>query len=289
MTPENGAMNGLICLVTGANRGIGKATAIGLARSGARVAIVSRDRGRGEAARNEIQNAAGNRSVELFLADLSSQESIRSLAAAVANRFPALHVLVNNAGIIMAERRLNADGHEMTFAVNHLAYFSLTHHLMDLLKKSVPARIVNVSSEAHRRAGLDPEDLQGEKRYRGLEAYANSKLANILFTHSLAKRLAGTGITVNCLHPGVIETGLLQDYVREMNRVIRWARPLLRPFFGDAETGAGCSLYLAASPELSGVTGKYFIRQREARSSRRSHDRVLADRLWEESCRLTAI
>jgi NAD(P)-dependent dehydrogenase (short-subunit alcohol dehydrogenase family) len=281
-------MAGRVCLVTGANRGIGRATAIGLARLGARVGMVCRDRERGEAARDEIQGVAGG-SVELFCADLAERDSIVRLAREVRDRLPALHVLVNNAGILLGDRTVSPDGLEMTFTVNHLSYFLLTHHLLDHLRAAAPARIVNVSSEAHRSARLDLDDLQAERKYDGIAAYANSKLANILFTYALARRLEGSGVTSNCLHPGVIRTGLLEDYIRETPFWIRWARPLFEPFFRSTERGAETSIHLAAAAEIEGASGGYFARRRAVRSSKQSYDSDLGEDLWKISGELAGV
>src|SRR5918994_3092242 len=191
-----------VCLITGATSGIGKATAMGLANMGASVVMVGRDRGRGEAALAEIRDKSANASVNLMLADLSSQEEIRRLAHEFKEAYPRLDVLINDAGLFRSERITTADGLEMTFAVNHLAYFLLTKLLLEVLKASVPSRIVNVSSGDHSNGTIDFDDLQGEKGYKGPKAYSQSKLATVLFTYELARRLEGTGITANCLHPG---------------------------------------------------------------------------------------
>src|SRR5215212_3378073 len=199
---HGGVMDEKICLITGATSGIGKATAIGLADMGARVVMVGRDRGRGEAALAEIKERSANASVDLLLADLSSQEEVRWLADEFKEAHPRLDVLINNAGVIRSKRVASADGIEMTFAVNHLAHFLLTNLLLELLKATAPSRIVNVSSGEQRNGTIDFDDLQGEKGYKTAKAYGQSKLANILFTYELARRLEGTGVSTNCLHPG---------------------------------------------------------------------------------------
>ena len=199
---HGGGMGEKVCLITGATSGIGKATAMGLANMGASVVMVGRDRGRGEAALAEIKEKSANASVDLLLADLSSQEEVRRLADEFKEAYPRLDVLINNAGVFRSERITTADGLEMTFAVNHLAYFLLTNLLLDVLKASAPSRIVNVSSGDHRNGTIDFDDLQGEKGYKGAKAYSQSKLANVLFTYELARRLEGTGVSANCLHPG---------------------------------------------------------------------------------------
>src|SRR5215210_5786673 len=205
---HGGSMGEKICLITGASSGIGKATAMGLANMGASVVMVGRDRGRGEAAMAEIKEKSPNASVDLMLADVSSQQEIRRIADEFKDAHPRLDVLINNAGVFSSKRITSADGIEMTFAVNHLAYFLLTNLLLDVLKDSAPSRIVNVASGEQRNATIDFDELQGEKGYKGAKAYSQSKLANVLFTYELARRLEGTGITANCLHPGVVGTNL---------------------------------------------------------------------------------
>src|SRR5215203_5258725 len=199
---HGGGMGEKVCLITGATSGIGKATAMGLATMGASVVMVGRDRGRGEAVMAEIKEKSSNASVDLMLADLSSQEEIRRLTDEFKEAYPRLDVLIINAGLFRGERITTADGLETTFAVNHLAYFLLTKLLLDVLKASAPSRIVNVSSGEQRNGTIDFDDLQGEKGYKGAKAYSQSKLANVLVTYELARRLEGTGVTANCLHPG---------------------------------------------------------------------------------------
>jgi NAD(P)-dependent dehydrogenase (short-subunit alcohol dehydrogenase family) len=278
-----------VCLVTGANRGIGRATAEGLARAGATVVAVARDAARGEEAVAAIRAATGNGAVHLLVADLSSADSIRELGAAFRERFDALHVLVNNAGLFLNERRTSAGGHEMTLAVNHLGYFRLTHELLDLLRAGAPSRVVNVASEAHRGARLDPDDLHLRNGYDGMTAYANSKLLNVLFTYELARRLERSGVTANCLHPGVIRTHLLAQYGRGLPWALRWMTPLFLAFLPGPEKGARTSLHVATSAALEGVQGLYFKDSREIRSSADSYDRALATRIWDMSCAMTGI
>jgi NAD(P)-dependent dehydrogenase (short-subunit alcohol dehydrogenase family) len=282
MTENQPDLTGSTCLVTGANSGIGKVTARELARLGADVLIVCRNPERGEQALVEIRKTSGSTKVELLICDLSSQKQIRNLASEFGKRRDRLDVLVNNAGLMRRRRYLTEDGIESTFAVNHLAYFLLTNLLLDTLKRSAPARIVNVASVAHMNGSINFDDLQGEKLYSSMVAYRQSKLANILFTYELSRRLEGTGVTVNCLHPGVIATGI----AREMPKVVDW---ILRLFFTSPEKGASTSIFLAGSPEVEGVTGKYFIDCLEARSNRESYDRETALRLWEVSARLTGL
>jgi retinol dehydrogenase 14 len=275
------SMTGKFCMITGANSGIGKPTALALAEMGATVVMVCRNRDTGEEALREIRQRTGNRSSELLTADLSSQAAIRNLAAEFTEKHDRLDVLVNNAGVVMRKRVLTVDGIETTFAVNHLAYFLLTNLLLEVLRKSAPARIVNVASAAHASGTMNFDDLSGENRYSSWGAYCQSKLANILFTYELARKLAGSGVTVNCLHPGVIATGLFRNLPKIIDLPARLF--LTRP-----EKGAETSIYLATSPEVEGVTGRYFARKRATNSSAESNDREEARRLWQVSEKLTA-
>lgn len=269
-------MQGKTVVVTGANQGIGKAAAIALAAKGAHVILVARNREKGEAARAEVQ-AAGPGAAELVVADLSSQSEVRRAAAEIKARHERLHVLINNAGVFVPERHTTVDGLEETFALNHLGYFLLTRELLDRLRAGAPARIVNVSSEAHRGAKMQWDDLQFERtRYRGFKAYGQSKLANILFTYELARRLEGTGVTANCLHPGVIASGFGQTYGGAVSVLVKIARPfLLTP-----EEGAKTTVYLASSPEVEGVSGKYFSKCKPVRSNAVSNDEQSQQKLW---------
>jgi retinol dehydrogenase 14 len=281
-----GGMGERVCLITGATSGIGKATAMGLANMGASVVLVSRDRGKGEAVMTEIKEKSGNASVDLLLADVSSQEEIRRLAEEFKEAYPRLDVLINNAGVFSSKRITTADGIEMTFAVNHLAYFLLTNLLLDVLKASAPSRIVNVSSGDHSNGTIDFDDLQGEKGYKGPKAYSQSKLANVLFTYELARRLEGTGVTANCLHPGgrmPVRTNFGSGVSGVFGLMVRALRPLMI----SPEQGAETSIYLASSPEVEGVSGKYFVKKTEARSSDESYDEKIARRLWQVSAELT--
>jgi NAD(P)-dependent dehydrogenase (short-subunit alcohol dehydrogenase family) len=279
------------CLVTGATSGIGQETALGLAREGARVLIVGRDPARGQAARDDIAKRSGNDKVELLRADLASLREVSRLADDVRARCPALHVLVNNAGVVLLRREQSADGFEATFAVNHLAYFALTLQLLDLLRASAPARIVNVSSDAHRFGRIDWDDLQSERRYRGvpvvaaMRVYGTSKLQNILFTRELARRLEGSGVTANCLHPGAVSTRLGTNNGGG-SRVIT---SMLRPFMLSPADGARTSIHLAASPDVSELSGRYFTKMREVRCSRAARDADAARRLWQISAELTGL
>jgi len=279
------AMRGRVCLITGVTSGIGRATALALARMGAIVIAVCRDRGRGEAAVAELKARSGGGTMHLVAADLSSQVSIGGMADEVRSRFDRLHVLVNNAGAIFTKRRLTVDGVEATLAVNHLAYFLTTNLLLDLLAAGAPARVVNVTSEAHRAVQLDLDDPQGARSYRGVRAYSQSKLANVLFTYELARRVAGTGVTANCVHPGVVNTDIWRDSAGLLRVVITLARPFMRA----PERGAAAVVRLASSPELDGVSGRYFVKLRERRSSAQTYDAAIAARLWRLSAELAPV
>jgi len=276
-------MRGKTCVVTGASSGIGLETAVALAQAGARVAIVCRTAEKGEHAVKEIKRRSQSPDVLFFVADLSSQRAVRALAAQLAAGFPRLDVLVNNAGLMLAERVLTEDGVETTFAVNHLAYFLLARLLEPTLVAGAPARIVNVASRAHESGTLRFDDLMGTRAYDGWKAYAQSKLANVVFTYELARRLAGTGVTANCLHPGVVGTNI----GNAGPSWIRFGIKLARPFLLGSAKGAATSIYLASSPEVEGASGKYFVDLRERRSSDESYDRAVAARLWEVSEELT--
>jgi retinol dehydrogenase 12 len=273
-------MHDKICLVTGANSGIGKYTALGLARAGARVVMVCRHAEKGEQAQADVIANSGNDKVELLLADLSSQADIRQLAAAYGERYDRLDILVNNAGVYLDQRQESVDGLEMTFALNHMGYFTLTNLLLPILCQSGPARVVNVSSDAHRMARLNFEDLQNQQSYRGFIVYAQSKLANILFTYELARRLNGGAVTVNAVHPGMVSTnfgasnGGLSGY---------FFRKIVGLFGLTAAAGAVTPLHVALSPVIEGVTGGYFVRKQQVKSSRASYDEASAARLWAAS------
>jgi NAD(P)-dependent dehydrogenase (short-subunit alcohol dehydrogenase family) len=266
--------------VTGATSGIGRATAVGLAAEGARVAIVCRSRERGEQTLAEIRERTGRADAEMFLADLSSQAAIRQVAREILTRCPRIDVLVNNAGVAELRRRETVDGLESTWAVNHLGYFLLTRLLLDRIRESAPARIVNVASDAHRFVrSLDPDRPEGQGRFRWWQAYGRSKLANILFTRELARRLEDSGVTVNAVHPGAVATRLGQQNAW-------WATPLIRLlglFFKSPEQGAATSLHLSRAPELSGVSGRYFADCKETRPTALACDDALAARLWTSS------
>lgn len=276
-------MNGKVCLVTGANAGIGYETALGLAKMGARVAIVCRNEERGKEALSTLIAKSNNKNIALFIADLASQKSIRECAKEINEKYEKLDVLLNNAGIITPERIVTEDGFETQFAVNHLAPFLLTNLLMDLLKKSAAARIVTVASNAHKGAKANLEDLQSENGYNSKKVYGQTKLYNILFTNELARRLNGTTITANSLHPGVITTQLLQAYMGN-NGVFNFISGLL---FKTPEKGAETSIYLASSEDVQGVTGNYFDDKKRVNPSKLATDERTAKQLWEISENLT--
>jgi NAD(P)-dependent dehydrogenase (short-subunit alcohol dehydrogenase family) len=278
-------MKGKTVIVTGANAGIGKITAGELASMGAKVTLVCRDKARGDEALRDVREKSGG-DVELMLCDFGSFESIRAFAAAFKDSHDRLDVLVNNAGAIIGERKTTADGFEMTFGVNHLGYFLLTNLLLDLLKKSAPSRIVNVSSAVHAQGKLDWDDLQHERKaYGQFRAYADSKLCNILFTNELARRLQGTGVAVNSLHPGAVGT----NFGTTGSPLFRFLTKLGSPFLLTAEKGARTSIYLASSPDVDGVTGKYFAKSREAKPSKAALDAEAARRLWDVSAKMVGL
>jgi NAD(P)-dependent dehydrogenase (short-subunit alcohol dehydrogenase family) len=277
-------MQGKICLITGGNSGIGKMTAIGLARAGATVVIVCRDAAKGEAALAEIKSHShkGSGSAEMLVADLSSQAEVRRIANEFRQKYERLDVLVNNAGLTLGKRIETVDGYETTFAVSHLAHFALTLLLIDRLKASAPARIINVTSEAEASGTINFDDLQLTNAYNSVAAYSQSKLANVLFTYELARRLPPAQVTANCVHPGNVRT----NFGRDLGGVLGAVFLLWRPFMRSAAEGAKTSIYLAASPEVAGVTGKYFVDSKETPSSPQSHDEAVARRLWDVSLQL---
>jgi retinol dehydrogenase-14 len=281
---STGLMTGRTVLVTGGTGGIGRATAAGLAALGAWVGISGRDLARTRAAAADIAATSGNPAVDAFAADMSSQVEVRRLAREVLAAYPRLDVLINNEGGFRASRRVTADGLEHTFAVNHLAGFLLTDLLLDRLKASAPARIVTVSSGAQSMGKVNFDNLQGERGYSGQQAYNQSKLANVMFTYELARRLDGSGVTATVLHPGVVRTRFAADDPSPMWRVLL---PLIRPLLKSPEKGAATSIYLASSPEVEGVTGEYFVNRKPRTSSKPSYDQAAAARLWQISVELT--
>src|SRR5947209_6245119 len=272
-------MEDRVFLVTGANSGIGKATALGLARLGGTIVLACRSATRGEAARQDIVRDSGNSKVYLEIVDLASEDSTRSFAEEFKRKYPRLDVLVNNAGVYTSHREVTEDGLERQFEVNYLSEFLLTHLLLDLLKQSAPSRIVNVSSSAHEGGTIRFDDLQGEQRYGGFRAYNQSKLAQVLFTRELATRLVGSGVTVNACHPGVIRTNLGMGGASVVVRFVRM-------FFKSPEKGAETPIYLATSPEVEGISGKYFVRNQMLAPSARAQDPAVARRLFEISMEL---
>lgn len=282
------SIEGKTVLITGANSGIGRETAVGLARMGANVTFTSRDRARGEEALADVRERSGRDDVGLMDLDLASFASIRRFASAFLGGHERLDVLVNNAGLILGDRRETEDGFEATFGTNHLGHFLLTDLLLERIKASAPARIVNLSSRAHRyaRSGLDFDDLQSEHGYRGLRVYGRSKLANILFTRELARRLEGTNVTANAVHPGAVATGFARD--GDVKGLYGRLVALAKPFLKTPEQGAQTSIYVATSPELEGVTGTYFANSKEARTAAAARDDEAARRLWQVSEELIA-
>jgi retinol dehydrogenase 14 len=277
-------MAGQTVLVTGGTGGIGKATALGLATMGARVAISGRDRSRTEVAAREIR-AAGGGQVDGFVADVSSQSEVRRLAGEVLQRLPRIDVLVNNVGGYWNSRHVTADGLERTFAVNHLAAFLLTNLLLDRLTQS-SARVVTVSSNAQATGRIDFDDLQGERSYSGARAYNQSKLANVLFTYELARRLKDSSVTANAVHPGMVSTSFGAE---DPGRVQRRFVPFMRPFMKTPAQGAATSIHLASAPDLEHETGRYFANSKPRRSSKRGYDEATSARLWQVSADLVGL
>ena len=276
-------MKGRVCLITGANSGIGKETAKALAKINATVVMVCRNKERGEEAQKEVIQQTGNQKIDLFLCDLSSQEDIRKLVQEFKNKYSDLHVLINNAGVMLKKRVLSVDGIEMNFAVHVLAPFLLTNLLLDFLKKSAPSRIINVASAAHKRATIDFDDLQSEnKKYRLFAVYGISKLAEVLITYELSRKLEGTGVTANAVHPGVVNTNLGRD----QSKFSQW---FARKFFKNPEEGAQTSIYLASSPEVEGITGKYFVNKQPKDSSEESYNKDYARKLWHVAEEMTKL
>jgi NAD(P)-dependent dehydrogenase (short-subunit alcohol dehydrogenase family) len=275
------SLSGKTAVVTGATQGIGLAAAEAFARMGARVIITARSAERGEAAKQAIKRAGGHDEVEVVDVDFASMASMRSGAAAVRELTDRIHILLNNVGAVFMERQLSKDGLELTFATNHLGYFLWTHELLDLVKGAAPARIVNVSSSAHRAVrGVDFDDLQRRRSYSGFPVYAESKLMNILFTRELARRLEGSGVTVNCLHPGVIASGFGTNNTGVLGFVTRHLSPI---FLTSPQKGARTSIWACTAPELAGTTGRYFSLCKEAKPTKAATDMAAAARLWELS------
>ena len=279
-------MGGKIVVITGGTGGIGKATATGLATLGARVGITGRDPARAEQAAADIRAASGNPAVDAFAADMTSQNELRQLAAVVLEAYPRLDVLVNNVGGFWAHRHSTADGLERTFALNHLAPFLLTNLLMDRLKASAPARVITVSSGAQSMGRIEFDDLQGARSYSGQRAYNQSKLANVMFTNELARRLHGTRVMANSLHPGVVRTNFgAEDQAWFFTVISRVVRPLLK----TPAQGAQTPIYLASTPDLADVTGQFFTNGKPKRANRIAYDIDMTARLWLVSAELVGM
>ena len=281
---DTASMTGKTVLITGGTGGIGRAAAVGLASMGARVGITGRDRARAEAAAAGIVREAGNTAVDVFVGDLSSQAEVRRLADEVLAAYPRLDVLLNNVGGFWAHRHVTADGLEHTFALNHLAPFLLTSLLLERLQASAPARVVTVSSGAQSMGKIDFDDLMGERGYSGSGAYNQSKLANVMFTYELARRLEGTGVTATALHPGLTNTAFSAE-----DPSMRLLVAVLRPFMGSPKRGADTAVYLASSAEAAGLSGRYFAKRQERKSNESSYDTVITGRLWDVSAQLVGL
>tara|TARA_Y100000782_G_scaffold80667_1_gene87141 strand:+ start:56 stop:901 length:846 start_codon:yes stop_codon:yes gene_type:complete len=277
-------MNGKICLVTGATDGIGKVSARVLAEMGAKVIIVGRNPEKSAAVLTELKSSSGNENIDLLMADLAVMQEVRDLAEQVTNSYDRLDVLLNNAGGYFAKRELTSDGLEMTFALNHLSYFLLTNELMGLLKASVPARIVNVSSDAHYGVDMEFENLNSDQDYKAWKAYQKSKLANVLFTYELLKKVP-ENITVNCLHPGFVATNFGHNNGGFIGPVLKIAQRISAI---NPEEGAETSIFLCSSPEVKGVTGKYFFKCKPKTSSQESRNKDTGKRLWQISSDLAS-
>ncbi|HIN25849.1 MAG TPA: SDR family oxidoreductase [Candidatus Marinimicrobia bacterium] len=272
-------MNGKVCLVTGATDGIGKVSARVLAEKGAKVIIVGRNPEKSATVLAELKSSSGNENIDLLMADLAVMQEVRDLAEQVISHYDRLDVLLNNAGGYFAKHELTSDGLERTFALNHMSYFLLTNKLMELLKSSAPARIVNVSSDAHYGVDMDFENLNGEQEYKAWKAYQKSKLANVLFTYELLKKVPAD-ITVNCLHPGFVATNFGHNIGGFFGPVVKIAQRISAI---DPEEGAKTSIFLCSAPEVKGVSGKYFYKCQPKTSSRESRNMDTGKRLWQIS------
>jgi len=285
---ESQSMNGKTCVITGANSGIGKETALGLARMGAHVVLVCRNAEKGRAALADIQRESPSSKLDLLIADMSSQASVRALAAQILEKYPRVDVLINNAGTAIAKRALSVDGIEMTIAGNHLGAFLLTLLLLDRLKASAPSRIVNVSSEAQHNARLDINDIQYERRkYSSIGAYGQSKVLMNACTFELGRKLEGTGVTANCLHPGVVATNIWHSGEADQPLLFKLLVRIFKPFMLNSKKGAEVSLYLAASPDVANVTGEYFVKSKPAPPNPIERDSKVAAEIWQWSEKMT--
>ena len=278
-------MQGKVVVITGATSGIGQVAAERLAGMGARMVLVARDKARGEAALVRLRQRAPGAAHSIHYADLSRLAEMKRVAAEIAAAEPRIDALINNAGALFSSRHITKDGLELTFALNHMAYFVLTHGLSERLRASAPARVVNTASNAHRRAGLDFDDLQSAHGYSGFKAYGRSKLANILFTRELARRLAGAGVTANCLHPGFVATRFGDQTGGLLSSVVRIAKI----FAISSDEGAETLVYLASSPEVDHVSGAYFYQCRPATPTKEAQDDTAAQRLWLETAKLAGL
>jgi len=275
-----------VCIVTGSNSGIGKETALALAEMGSKVVMVVRNKERGENARSEIIQQSGNDSVDLMICDMCSMDSIRRFALEFMNRYDRLDVLVNNAGAVFNKRQVTAEGFEMTFAVNYLAPFLLTHELLPLLKKTASSRVINLSSGLHKSAKLDLDDLQSESSYKSMNVYRNTKLMVVMHTYELAHRLKDTGVAVNVVLPGFVATNLGRNTGSMMSRIMFG---MMKPFQLSAKEGAETPVYVAASPDVEGVTGKCFAKKEIVETSETSYDTELQKQLWDVTTHLLGL
>lgn len=278
-------MKNKVCLVTGATAGIGKVTARVLAEQGAKVIIVGRNKEKCIQTTNEIRELTKNPSVEYILSDLSKQKDVKKLAEQFKNKYDRLDVLINNAGVNRYRREETVDGIEVNFAVNHLAPFLLTNLLLEVIKTSAPARIINVSSSGHSGKSINFDDIQSKTNYNGMDVYGKSKLANLLFTYELARRLEGTDVTVNAVHPGVVATDIASNY----GGIFKYLLKIIKLFVLNVEQGAKPSIFLATSPDVKNITGKYYSKMKMAPSSKESYNEEDAKRLWEISSKITGI
>ena len=278
-------MKNKIVLITGANSGIGKATATRLAIMGAYIVMLCRNKERGETARQDIIQTSGNNNIELILIDLTDLGSVRKAAEEIKAKYDHIDVMLNNAGGYFEKRKTSKDGYEYTFAMNHLGHFLLTNLLLDELKAAVNARIINLSSDIHKKGHIYFDDLMTEKKYKGFGVYSHAKLANILFTNELSRRLQHTNITVNTLHPGMVRTNFTSD----ASRFIKFMMTIMGRFLKSPEKGAETSVYLASSKEVDRISGKYFVNLKEKKSSPESYDEKVAKKLWKVSCELTGL
>lgn len=283
---KNTQIDGKVVIITGANCGLGFENAVDLAKRGGKIYIACRDKNRGENALEKIKKLSGSENVNLLLLDLASKKSIEEFVIKFKSLENRLDILVNNAGLVCKSRTLTEDGFEWTMGVNHLGHFYLTHLLLDLLKKSTPSRVVVLSSMGHQWAKLDRNDLMSEKSYSSFKVYCNTKLANNLFTHELAKRLKGTGVTVNCCHPGAVQTEIGRDNPKI---ILIITSILLKIFMKTSTEGAQTQIMLAVDPDLEDVTGKYFVDCKEKKPSKESLDEDFAKWLWDKSVELLKI